>query len=48
MTDLIEKIILQLKILGITKIRLIPSDENACIAWESMGFKKVDKKGNIN
>jgi GNAT superfamily N-acetyltransferase len=47
MSSLIKKIISELKISGITKIRLRPFYEDARMAWESMGFRQIDEKGNM-
>lgn len=47
MSSLLKKVTSGLKILGITKIRLRPFDEDARMAWESMGFRQVDEKGNM-
>ena len=47
MSSLLKKITSELKISGVTKIRLKPFDEGARMAWESMGFVQVDEKGNM-
>ncbi len=47
MSSLFKKITSELKISGITKIRLRTLDEYARMAWESMGFRHVDEKGNM-
>lgn len=47
MSSLLKKIIPELKISGIKKIKLRASNDVARIAWESMGFRQVDEKGNM-
>jgi GNAT superfamily N-acetyltransferase len=47
MTNLVKKIIPELKMLGVTKIKLRYLNDTAREAWESMGFIKVDDKGNM-
>lgn len=47
MSSLLKKITSELKISGVTKIRLRSFDEDARMAWESMGFRQVDVKGNM-
>ena len=47
MSSLLKKITFELKMSGATKIKLISFDEGARMAWESMGFRQVDVKGNM-
>lgn len=47
MSSLLKKIIYEFKVSGITKIRLRQFDEYANMAWESMGFRRVDENGNM-
>ncbi len=47
MSSLIKKIIPELKASGISKVRLKYFDEDARIAWERIGFKQIDKNGNM-
>lgn len=47
MSSIFEKIIPELKISGVTKIKLRYLDDIARIAWESMGFVQIDEKGNM-
>lgn len=47
MSSLLKKITSELKISCVTKIRLRSFDEDARMAWESMGFRQVDEKGNM-
>lgn len=47
MSSLLKKMIPELKISGISKVRLKYFDENARIAWERMGFRQADKEGNM-
>lgn len=47
MSNLFKKITSGLKISGITKVRLYQFNDDARIAWESMGFQQVDEKGNM-
>ena len=47
MSSLFKKITSELKISGVTKIKLRYFDEDARMAWESMGFRQVDEKGNM-
>ena len=47
MSSLLKKITSGLKISGIKKIRLRRFDEDAHMAWESMGFRQTDEKGNM-
>lgn len=47
MSSLFKKITSELKISGVTKIKLRYFYEDARMAWESMGFRQVDEKGNM-
>jgi GNAT superfamily N-acetyltransferase len=47
MSSLLKKITSELKMSGVTKIKLRPLDDVARIAWESMGFRQIDEKGNM-
>ncbi len=47
MSSLLKKITSELKMSGVSKIRLRPFDEDARMAWESMGFRQVDENGNM-
>lgn len=47
MSSLFKKITSELKMSGVTKIKLRYFDEDARMAWESMGFRQVDEKGNM-
>ena len=47
MSSLLKKITSELKMSGVSKIRLRYFDEGARMAWESMGFRQVDEKGNM-
>ena len=47
MSNLLKKIISELKMSGASKIRLKHFDDDARMAWEKMGFKLVDEKGHM-
>lgn len=47
MSSLFKKITSELKMSGVTKIKLRYFDEDARMAWESMGFRQIDEKGNM-
>jgi hypothetical protein len=47
MSSVFKKITSELKISGVTKIKLKYFDDIARMAWESMGFVQVDEKGNM-
>lgn len=47
MSNLIKKIIPELKISGISKVRLKYFNEDARIAWESIGFSQIGKEGHM-
>lgn len=47
MSNLVKKIISELKIYGISKVRLKYFDEDARAAWERMGFRDVGKEGHM-
>lgn len=47
MSSLFKKITSELKMSGATKIKLRYFDEDARMAWESMGFRQIDEKGNM-
>lgn len=47
MSSLLKKIIQELKVSGISKIRLKYLDEDARVAWEKMGFRQTDKEGHM-
>lgn len=47
MSNLLKKIIPGLKATGISVVKLKYFDEDARIAWERMGFRHIDKKGNM-
>lgn len=47
MSNLLKKITSELKISGITKIRLRYFNEDARLAWENMGFRQIDDNGNM-
>lgn len=45
MSSLIKKIIPELRVSGVSKIRLQYLSEDARIAWERMGFRHASRKG---
>jgi GNAT superfamily N-acetyltransferase len=47
MTNLLKKIIPGLKATGISVVKLKYFDDDARVAWERMGFRHVDKEGNM-
>lgn len=47
MSGLFRKIVSEFNVSGISKIKLKVFDEGARMAWESMGFRQVDDKGNM-
>jgi GNAT superfamily N-acetyltransferase len=47
MSSMLKKITSELKMSGIKKIKLRHLNEDARMAWESMGFRQVDEKGNM-
>lgn len=47
MSGLVKKMIPELKVSGISKVRLKYFNEDARTAWERMGFRQADKEGNM-
>jgi GNAT superfamily N-acetyltransferase len=45
MSRLIKKIISELKMSGISKVKLKYFNEDACAAWERMGFRHISEEG---
>ena len=47
MSNLLKRVTSELKISGVSKMRLKYFDEGARIAWEKMGFKEIGKNGHM-
>jgi Acetyltransferase (GNAT) family len=47
MSGILKKIVPELKVSGISKISLKYFNDDACIAWEKMGFVKVGENGRM-
>lgn len=47
MSGLFRKIISEFNLSGVSKIKLRVLDEVARMAWENMGFRQIDDKGNM-
>lgn len=47
MSSLVKKMIPELKVSGISKVKLKYLNEEARAAWESVGFRKSDKDGHL-
>ena len=47
MSSLLRKIISELKVSGVSKVRLKYFDEDARIAWERMGFRQIDGNNHM-
>lgn len=47
MSSLFKKMTSELKVYGVSKVRLKSSDEGARMAWESMGFRQIGEKGHM-
>lgn len=47
MSGVLKKIVSELKVSGISKISLKYFNDDACVAWEKMGFVKVGKNGRM-
>ena len=47
MSSLVKKMIPELKVSGISKVKLKYYNDEARAAWESVGFKKADKEGHM-